>query len=453
MDIQRSKVKTATVEQQPTFKREIGLFGGVSILAGIMIGTGIFLSSGNALKAAYSSPLLTILIWFVAGLVSLLAGLCYAELGASIPAVGGSFVYLTKAYGEPVGFLAGFSSFLIGNSGSIAAIAVGFAGFLRYLIPMDDLGVKVVAISTVIILTIINCLGVKLGSIFQNVTMVGKLAPIILIILLGVFANRSGNNFDFSTIPANPISGISGALILSLWGYVGWDNLNTVAEEIKKPRRNIPLSIIIAILGVTAIYCLFNFALFRTLPVDVILGSDNPAGDAARVLIGGFGGNIIAIGILISMLGALNGCVLVFPRSYYAMAKDKVFFKSFGKLNPKYSTPINALIASAAVSILLILMGTFDQLATMVVFTSWVFTFLTIVAVFIFRKRYPDIERPYKVLGYPVIPIIALFAITLILISTLTSEFLFSIIGIGGTVIIGLPAYYLFKSSNKGGKA
>ncbi len=447
MDVQRVNAKSET--REISFRREIGLFGGVSILAGIMIGTGIFLSSGNALKAAYSNPLLTLLIWFVAGLVSLLAGLCYAELGASIPAVGGSFVYLTKAYGEPVGFLAGFSSFLVGNSGSIAAIAVGFAGFLKFFIPMEDITVKVIAITTVIILTILNCLGVKLGSIFQNITMVGKLVPLILIILLGVFINRSGNTFSLSNVPANPTSGISAALIMALWGYVGWDNLNTVAEEIKKPRRNIPLSIIIAILGVAAVYCLFNFALFRVLPVDTILNSSNPAGDAAKVLIGNVGGNIVALGILISMLGALNGCVLVFPRSYYAMAKDGVFFKSFGKLNPKYSTPVNALIASALVSIILILMGSFDQLATMVVFTSWVFTFLTIVSVFIFRKKYPKIERPYKVLGYPVIPIVALIFISMILLSTLTSEFTFSMIGIGGTIILGIPAYLYFKYTNK----
>jgi len=441
----RIKPKAEKIE----FKKEIGLFSGVSILAGIMIGTGIFLSSANALKAAYSNPLLTVLVWFFAGIVTLLAGLCYGELGASMPKAGGSYVYLSKAYGNIVGFLSGFSSFIVGNSGSIAALAVGFAWFLKFFQPLTNFQEKTLAIVLVLILTIINCLGVKLGSIFQNITMVGKLVPLILIILVGIWMSRSGNVFSFTDIPQNPIGGISVALIMALWGYEGWTNLNTVAEEIKNPRRNIPLSITIAIVGVTLIYCIFNIALLKILPIDVITASQNPAGEAAQVLIGNVGGGIVAVGILISILGALNGCILVFPRSYYAMAEDKVFFKPFGKLHPKYKTPVNALIASAIVSIGLILIGDFGQLTTMVVFSSWTFNALTIISIFIFRRKYPNLERPYKVVGYPIIPILALFSIGMILFSTLTEELTFSLLGVGLTLGVGIPAYYLFKFTNK----
>ena len=450
MSVKNVQVKPKAEKAEKTeFKKEIDLFGGVSILAGIMIGTGIFLSSGGALSAAYSNPLLTVLVWFVAGIVTLLAGLCYGELGASMPTSGGSYVYLSKAYGNFVGFLSGLSNFLVGYSGSIAAIAVGFTWFLQFFRPLTTGQEKAIAIGLVIILTIINCLGVKLGSIFQNITMIGKLVPIILIILLGVWVNRSGSLFSFANIPQNPIGGMSSALILALWGYEGWTNLNNVAEEIKNPRRNIPLCITIAIVGVTLIYCIFNIALLKVLPVDVIISSQNPAGEAAQALIGNLGGTIVAIGILISILGALNGCILVFPRNYYAMAQDKVFFRSFGKLHPKFKTPVNALIASAIISIVLILIGDFNDLATMVVFAAWLFNALTIIAVFIFRKKYPDLERPYKVIGYPVMPILALISIVLILISTLIEKFRFSMLGLGLTFGVGIPAYFLFKFINK----
>ncbi|MCL2323246.1 MAG: amino acid permease [Oscillospiraceae bacterium] len=447
MAVQKKQVNLESGKTE--FKKEIGLFSGVSIIAGIMIGTGIFLSSANALKAAYSNPLLTVLVWFIAGIVTLLAGLCYGELGASIPKAGGSYVYLTKAYGSAVGFLSGFSGFVVGSSGSIAAIAVGFTGFLGFFYTLSPVAVKVIAIGLVIILTVINCLGVKLGSIFQNITMVGKLVPLALIILIGVWISRSGANFSLANLPQNPAPGIALALIMALWGYEGWMNLNTVAEEIKNPKRNIPLSITIAIVGVTLIYTIFNFALFRILPIDTIVASQNPAGDAAKVLIGNIGGSIVAVGILISILGALNGCVLVFPRTYYAMAQEKVFFKPFGKLHPKYKTPVNALIASAVVSIIFILIGNFGQLTTMVVFSSWTFNALTIISVIILRRKYPNLERPYKVIGYPIMPIIALISIGFILFSTLTSELYFSLLGLVLNFVVGIPAYFIFRYTNK----
>lgn len=427
-------------------KREMGLFSAVSIIAGIMIGSGIFFIGSFVLQRSNKAPGFSILVWLAGGIVSLLAGLCYAELGAAMPRSGGAYVYLREAYGPLVGFLSGWTFFLVGASGSIAALAVGLGTYFSNLYHLSPLAIKMFAVVVIIFLTAINCLGIKFGSLIQNIFMIGKLIPILIIIALGLALGHQHPQMTMSPGTGSTFLGtFAVALIASLWAYEGWTNLNTVAEEIKNPRRNLPLAITIAITGVTVIYILFNYALLKILPVGVIASNANPGAAAAVSILGSAGGILVTIGAFLSIFGSCNGCVLTFPRLYYAMAKDGLFFKWFEKIHPQYKTPVPALIASAVVSIALIFVGSFSQLTTMVVFSQWIFYILTISSVFILRKKYPDMERPYKVIGYPVLPILVILVSLFILINTLIGDPRSSLIGLI-VPIVGIPVYFIFKN-------
>ncbi|MBV7274616.1 amino acid permease [Clostridium sp. PL3] len=427
------------------FKREMGLFSAVSIIAGIMIGSGIFFIGTFVLQRSHNAPGFSLLVWLAGGVVSLLAGLCYAELGAAMPRSGGAYIYLREAYGPLVAFLSGWTMFWVAGSGSIAALAVGLGTYFSALYPLSSIAIKIFAIAIIIFLTAINCLGIKFGSLIQNIFMVGKLVPILIIIVLGLALGTQHNSMTLSPGTGNFTGIFAVALIASLWAYEGWTNLNTVAEEIKNPRKNLPLAIIIAITGVTAIYILFNYALLRVLPASVIASDAKPGATAAISLLGSAGGVLVTIGAFLSIFGSCNGCVLTFPRLYYAMAKDGLFFKWFENIHPEHKTPIPALIASAVVSILLIFTGSFQQLTTMVVFSQWIFYILAICSVFILRKKYPKMERPYKVWGYPVLPILVIIVSSFILINTLFEDLHSSLIGLL-VPLIGIPVYYIFKN-------
>ncbi|MDK2856500.1 MAG: basic amino acid/polyamine antiporter, family [Bacillota bacterium] len=427
-------------------KRELGLWEGVSIIAGIMIGSGIFFLGSFVLQRSHLAPGLALLAWLAGGIITLLAGLCYAELGAAIPRAGGAYVYLREAYGPLMGFLSGWTSFFVSASGSISALAVAFATYFSAIVPLSPLGIKLLAIGTIIFLTFINALGVKLGGQVQNVLMIAKLLPIVIIIVAGLVFGSADNPMTVFPGGTGLLSSFGMALIASLWAYEGWSNVNTIAEEIKNPQRNLPLALLIAIGGVTTIYVLFNFALLKVLPAATIAADAKPAAAAAKLIFGPWGASLVTLGALISIFGSTNGCVLVFPRTYYAMAKDGLFFPLFAEVHPEYRTPIPSLIASAAVAIILLYTGTFQQLTTMVVFAGWVFYTLTIVSVFILRRKYPDLPRPYKVWGYPVVPALSVLTSLFLLINCLIEDPRSSLFGL---VIpaLGVPAYYWFKAA------
>lgn len=441
-----SKNKISELTKVDTeLKREMGLFSAVSIIAGIMIGSGIFFIGSFVLQRSNNAPGFSLLVWLAGGLVSLLAGLCYAELGAAMPRSGGAYVYLREAYGPLVGFLQGWTFFLIGASGSIAALAVGLGTYFSNIYPLSPMAVKLFAVVVIIVLTAINCLRVKFGSLIQNVFMIGKLVPILIIIVLCFALGGEHTPMTVSPGTGTFAGTFAVALIASLWAYEGWTNLNTVAEEIKNPKRNLPLAMVIAITGVTAVYILFNYSLLKVLPVGVISSNANPGAAAAVKLLGSAGGTLVTIEAFLSIFGSCNGCVLAFPRLYYAMAKDGIFFKWFEKIHPTYKTPVPALIASAVVSILLIFTGSFQQLTTMVVFSQWIFYILTISSVFILRKKYPKMETPYKVIDYPILPILVILVSLFILVNTLITDPRSSLIGLI-VPVVGVPVYFIFKN-------
>lgn len=445
--------------QEPVqFKREITLFGGISIIGGIMVGSGIFYIGSYVLMRTGMSLGLALLAWVVGGIVSLLGGLCYAELGASDTRAGGTAVYLKEAFHPVVGFVSGFSSWALGGPGSIAALAIALPSILTAFVPLNDVMIKAIAILLIMGLTAVNCFGVKLGSRVQNLSMIAKIIPIAIILVLGLV--RGTVSPSLSLVPAQgggSVFSIFGmlafAVVATLWAYEGWTNLNTVTEEIKNPEKNLPRAIMLAIGGITLLYVLFNYAIYRVLPFEQIqslLANDQLylGTFAAQALLGPAGATLVSVGMLISIFGSLNGCVLAFPRMHYAMAQDGHFFNSFGKLHPKYAVPTSALIVQGLLSIALVLLRNLNQLTSLVVFSSMLFSLLTVIAVFRYRRKFPNLTRPYRIFFYPVTVALTALIFLGLLINTLMEDPVTSLMGLS-IPLIGIAVYYAFGARNR----
>lgn len=441
------KEQHTAAQETAHLSRDITLFGGVNILVGIMVGSGIFYLGSYVLMRSGFSQGLSLLVWAIGGLITLLSGLCYGELGASFPQAGGSYVYLREAYGKAVAFSSGFSGFILGSSGSIAALALAFSSILNQFISLSPLQGKLIAVVLIIGLSVVNYYGVRLGSWVQNLFTISKLVPILLILGAGLLLGTQPVQFALpSSISISQMIGmVAFAVVATLWAYEGWMNLNTVGEELKNPQRNIPLALVIAISLVTVLYVLFQFAIYRVVSYDQIMQSlaegNYFLGTLAANQLFGFAGTVlVGAGMLISIFGATNGCIMVFPRSYYAMALDGLFFKQIAAVNPQTKTPGNAIVLSAAVSILLVFMRNLDQLTSLVTFQGLVYNAFIFLAVIIFRNKYPQQARPYKVIGYPLTPLLAVFVMVGLLVNTLLSDPVTSIVGL----VIPLFAFVLY---------
>ena len=436
------------------FKQEIGLFGGVSMLGSIMIGGGIFYLGSYVLQRTDFSMGLALLCWIIGGIITMLGGLCFAEMGAMLPKAGGMTVYLNTAYHPLVGFLNGFNSWLLSGAGSLAAGALAFSAIFG----LTGTTGKLVASGLMIAFTAYNMLGIKAGSIFQNFTMVAKLIPIAIIMISAFFMGDvspdlsivpEGTSFNFSSF----ISMTAFATLATLWAYEGWINLNTVSEEMKNPKRNLPLSLIIAIGGITLLYVFFNYAIYRVIPADevrsLIDGENFYLGtEVAKRLLGGFGGVIVIIGMTISQLGSINGMAIAFPRTYYAMAEEGHFFKSFAKLHPKYRVPTVPILCQCVITIILIWLRDLNQLTSLVVFSNMLFNVMVIIAVPVLRKKMPDAERPYRVWGGMPTVYVTIAIFFLMMLNTLFEDPLTCVIGLA-VPALGVLVYLLFDRKLK----
>ncbi len=423
------------------FKNEIGVFGGVSIIGGIMIGSGIFYLGSYVLERTQMSLGLSLLCWIIGGIVSLLGGLCFAELGSSCPKSGGLVVYLDEAYHPIVGYMFGFTSWLLSGAGSIAAVAIAMPTAFRGYMPLSDMTIKIIAIALIVGLTAYNSLGIKQGTILQNAAMIAKLIPIIAIIIGALLFGKQSP--DLSLIPAGGadvsfskiISMISFAVVATLWAYEGWTNLNSLAEEMKDPARNLPKALLIGIGAVTVLYTLFYFAIYKVVPYGQIVrmiksGNLYIGTEAAKSIFGNIGGSLVLVTMLIAMFSSLNGMIISFPRNYYAMAKEGHFFKSYGKLHPKYNVPTTSLVGQAIIASILVLLRDLDQLTSLVVFTGMIFNLLGVIAVIVYRKKFPNLERPYKAWGYPVTVIISIALFAGLMINNLMEDPVTALIGL-----------------------
>ncbi len=396
-----------------------------------MIGSGIFYLGSYVLERTDMSMGLALLCWVIGGLVSILGGLCFAELGACDSRAGGMVVYMNRAYHPSVGYSFGFTSWVISGSGSIAALAIALPTALANFFHLSDMATKIIAIILIIALTAYNCFGIKLGSILQNVSMVAKCIPIAIILFAGLILGKE--HPDLSLVPegTDPTFGgmigmIAFATVATLWAYEGWTNLNPVAEEMKNPGKDLPKALILGIGVITVIYALFNFAIYKVLPADQVVSSIE-SGDiylgtqVADKLFGGAGGGLILATQLIAIFGSLNGMIIAFPRYYYDMAAEKHFFKNHAKLN-KFGVPQMALISQAVISCILVMLRSLDELTSLVVFAGMLYNVLVIAAVVVYRKKFPDLKRPYKAWGYPVTVVIAIILFFALMINTLVED-------------------------------
>ena len=448
------------MENNGQLHRELGLFSGVSLVAGLTIGSGIYYLGNYVLQRVNMSMGMALICWIVGGVVSILGGLCFAELGAEMPVTGGLTTYLSKAYHPIFGFINGFSAFLLTASGSIAALSLAATNALNGMTGgnLSPAVIKVIAIGIIVLFTLLNLRGIKGAAIFQNFSMIVRFIPLALVILLGLFFGKQSPELSPATAfgeAGNPglvgvIKVIGYATFASLWAYEGWTNLNTVAGEMKRPRRDIPLAIIISMGAITVIYTLFNLAIYRILPQEEIVATiaaneDTYLGQVAAESIMGVAGKwIVLIGMFAGIVGIINGDCLVFPRTYYAMAKGGYFFKAMGKVNDK-GVPANAILASSAMAVLLVLFNSLQELTDWLITVSALINLLAIVAVLIFRVKFPDMERPYKVWGgVPAIILTILFFVVLLVSDPIPS--------LKGLIIIAVcvPFYYLFRKLNGG---
>jgi len=468
-----------------TFKPTLGLLDATMIVAGSMIGSGIFIVSADMLKDLGTSGWL-IFAWALTGFMTLTAALSYGELSAMFPKAGGQYVYLKEAYNPLIGFLYGWSFFAVIQTGTIAAVGVAFSKFAAYIIPglsdkniIADLGfikisaAQIVSIILIIFLTYTNTRGVKEGKIIQNIFTSAKLLALFGLIIAGfavfnkgvwtanwdnawTMLTHSSRLKDPSAAPSwQPVAGlamfgaVASALVGSIFSSDAWNNVTFIAGEIKNPQRNIGLSLFFGTLIVTVIYISCNLMYLSVLPVnDIAFAPENRVAVAAsKVIFGDAGTTIIAVLIMVSTFGCNNGLILAGARVYYTMAKDGLFFRKTAELN-KSSVPAYGLWIQCLVASLLCLSGKYGDLLDYVSFVVMIFYILTIAGIFILRRKMPDVPRPYKAFGYPLLPLIyillaAAFCISLIIYKT--DYALFGLV----IVLIGIPIYYIALSNKK----
>ena len=430
------------MSEQNGFKPSLSILDATMLVAGSMIGSGIFIVSADITRNVGSAGWL-VAVWLITGFMTISAALSYGELSAMYPKAGGQYVYLKEAYNPLVGFLYGWSFFAVIQTGTIAAVGVAFAKFAGYFFPalnMQDQNIlthigsikiypaQIVAIAIVVLLTYVNTRGVKEGKIIQTTFTVSKLLSLFGLILCGFLfvdtSNWSANwesgmlsqkalVNDDGTITWESIGGITllGAIAASMVGSIfssdAWNNVTFIAGEIKNPKRNIGLSLFLGTLLVTIIYVSANLMYLNVLPLNQIAKpeEDRLAVAAASVIFGAAGRSIIAVLIMVSTFGCINGLVMAGARVYYTMAQDGLFFKKAASLNSN-AVPQWALWSQALVASLLCLSGRYGELLDMVSFVVVIFYVLTIIGIFILRKKQPDLERPYKAFGYPFLPLI-----------------------------------------------
>lgn len=430
-------------------KRELGLLDTTMLNVGTMIASAIFIVPATVAAQVPGSALM-ILVWVVGGAVSLLGALSVAELGAAYPEAGGQYAYLREAYGPVWGFLYGWANFAVINPASIAAIAVGFATYLGFFVRLSPLAIQGIAVLSIAMLTVLNCLGVRPGATTQNVLTFLKMAALgALIVTAFLLPGGSADNFR-PLWPAGAagswIRSFGVAMVAVLWAYDGWIETTYVGSEIKDPGKNLPRSIILSTVIVIAFYVLASVAYSYVLSPARMGGSTLVASDAAQVTMGAVGAGFVAVAILVSTLGANNGIILTAARIPYAMARGGLFFRSQGVVHPRFATPVVALLTQGAIASALALTGRYDQLATYVVFASFVFYALSAGAVIWLRRTAPHVARPYRTWGYPVTPLVFIaFALWLVR-NTILESPRESALG-AGLILLGLPGYWYWRRS------
>lgn len=449
---------------QPALRRALGPWSTVAIIMGTVIGSGIFLVPTDMIKAV-GSPGMVFAVWVFGGVLSLFGALTYAELSAALPAAGGEYAYLTAAYGPFWGFLYAWTQTWVAKSASIAALATAFYRYLADFLPGLQMPVYIVpwpigpgggpleirygqllAICLILFLSAVNYRGVQVGGHVQVAVTALKVLLIAAVIAIGLLS-RQAHVLNLSTsttpVPGGP-AGFFVALVAALWAYDGWNNAGMLGSEVENPQRTFPLALIAGVTAIIGVYLLTNLAYFSVLNAGEVAASDRVASDMMHRIAGPHGAGAVSVAAMISIFAALNGSILSGSRVPYAMARDGYFFQHIGRVHPSFRTPYASILLLGVWSSLFVLSGHYSDLYNTVIFPSWILYGMTAAAVIVLRRKNPDLVRPYRTWGYPLVPLAFVGVTILLLYQTLVSSPRAS--GIGLAVIgLGIPFFFYWK--------
>jgi len=420
----------------------------ILIVIGTVIGSGIFLVPGLVIKQTGGSIGVALLVWLAAGVLSLLGALTYGEMGASKPDAGGLYVYLRDALGPLPAFLYGWTMFFVIAAGSTATLAVAFTNYLGQFVTLSPVAGKIVAIAMIVVVMLINVRGTREGANVQGVATAIKVGAILV---MSVMLIAVGHGFAQTpnVWPAqwngSLFAGVGLAMIGVLWAYEGWQYVTFSAGETKDPQRVFPLGIAIGTAAIIGIYVLANVGYIAALGADGAMKSERIAAESMALAFGPAAGKLIAATILVSMFSAANGITLTAPRLYYSMSRDGVFFARLAEVHPRFKTPAIAIVTSSVWAMVLAATGTFESLLTYVVFVGWIFYAFGAIAIFVYRRREPNLARPFRTPGYPVTPILFVLSAAAIVINTIVTQPRNVIFALG-LMVLGVPAYYMWRS-------
>jgi APA family basic amino acid/polyamine antiporter len=414
-----------------------------AMVVGIIIGASIFVQPSEITRLV-PDPRGIALVWALSGVLTLVGALICAELSSAIPRTGGVYVFLRDIFGRPIGFLWGWAMFWSMHTGIIAAIAVVFARYVGYFTALSPTGIRLTAVAAVIGLSAFNCLGIREGSRLQTLVTAAKLTAIVALIAAGVVltpdmpASPAGD----AAAPAVALSSVLLAIVAGLFAFGGWHMVTYTAGETVNPERTIPRSLLLGTLIVTACYVALNAIYLRVLPIEQVTSSTRIAADVAEVLIGPIGASLVAVLVIVSTFGALNGIILAGPRVYFSMANDGVLFRWAAALHPRFGTPARAILLQAAWACALVMTDTYRGLFTRVVYTEWIFFGLLAIGVVVLRRR-PAYAPPFRMPWAPALPVTFATACAAIVVNQVIADPVNSLIGLAA-VAAGLPVYYLW---------
>jgi APA family basic amino acid/polyamine antiporter len=425
------------------FVRAIGVARATAMVVGTIIGASIFVQP-SLVSGAVPSPVGVLLVWGVAGALSLIGALVAAELASAFPRTGGVYVFLKEAYGPAVGYLWGWAMFWSMHSGIIAAIATVFARYLGHFVELGEWGTRAAAVGSIIVLSTVNWFGVRHGSALQTLFTAIKVGAVVLIVVLGVaFVVR--NEPASTGVSADAHLGFGtfvAALIAGLFAYGGWHMVTYAADETKDPARTVPRALVLGMIVVTVAYIAINASYLAVLPLETVTRSTRVAADFADVLLGSGGADALSMLVIVSTLGGMTGIILAGPRVYLAMAQDGLLFRWAGSMHPRHRTPHVAIALQALWSSVLVLTGTYRALFTRVVYTEWIFFALMAASIYFLRRR-AGYNPAYRVRGYPILAAIFVMSSVTIVLQQIVSSPIESLTGLG-LVVAGLPVYWLW---------
>jgi amino acid transporter len=432
--------------------RTLGLWSSVALVVGITIGSGIFRSpAGIAQKVPH--PGLMIGLWILGGAVTLCGALSLAELAAALPETGGFYAYLREGWGRPAGFLFGWSELILIRASALGGIAVVFGEYLLRSFGIDPadhvIGSRALSAAAIAFAALVNIRGATLGAAIVSVATWMKFAALGMLVLaslvLGAAHGATPSNLTTASTAAAsiPISSMGLALVSILWAYDGWGDLSFASGEVKDPQRNLPRAIVLGTLAIIGIYVLTNLAYLYVNPIDAVAKSPLVAADTMSALFGRVGVILVSIFVMISSFSSLNGSMLASPRVFFAMADDGLFFHAIAKVHPRYRTPYIAIVLAAVLGMALVMSRSFERLTDTFVLAIWPFYALGVAAIYRLRRSRPDLARPYRVIGYPVVPALFIAAVAAFVINSLVNDTTNSVITFA-LIFAGLPVYFFF---------